>query len=128
VDGLGSGDRVCAEGLQHPCEIGFHADEFGRTQVLAIDFEAAVDWGPAVAADDPARLPLDYHAADLRIGALLAGRRWNLIETVAEAVAALLLEAPGVSAVRVRVTKRPTGMPHARAISVVCVRRRGEEA
>ena len=113
---------VRAEGLQHDCEIGFHPGEFGCVQTLEVDFEAAVDWSAAVAGDDPTRLGLDYHVADRAIAALLHSRRWNLVETVAEAIAALLLEQGGATRVRVCVRKRPLGMPHTRAIAVECVR------
>jgi len=116
------GGRVRAEGLQHECEIGFHPGEHGRTQTLEIDFEAVVDWSAAVADDDPSRLTLDYHVADQDIGVLLRSRRWNLVETVAEAVASLLIDRSGATRVRVCVRKRPLGMPHARAIAVECVR------
>lgn len=122
MSGLPEGDRVLAEGLQHACEIGFHPEEFGREQTLEIDFEAVVSWSAAAGGDDPGALPLDYHEADLAIAALLAGRRWNLIETVAEAVALAVLAAGAVRAVRVRVRKAPLGMPHARSISVECIR------
>lgn len=122
MQGLPDGDRVLAEGLRHDCEIGFHRGEFGRTQALEIDVEAVVDWSAAAASDDPARLPLDYHRADLAIGTLLASRRWNLIETVAESVAAALLASGAVRAVRVRVRKTPLGMPHARSVAVECIR------
>lgn len=122
MHGLPSGDRVIAQGLRHECEIGFHAGEFGVLQELEIDVEAVVDWAAAAATDDPGLLPLDYHQADLAIGALLASRRWNLIETVAEAIAGTLLAAGRVEAVRVRVRKRPRGMPHARGVCVECLR------
>ena len=113
---------IRAEGLEHPCEIGFHAEEFGRLQTLEVDFEAVVDWSEAAAHDDPALLPLDYHEADLAIGRLLQSRRWNLVESVAEAVAAMLLDTQAVTRVRVCIRKRPLGMPHARAIAVECSR------
>lgn len=125
MQGLPSGDRVLAEGLRHDCEVGFHSGEYGRTQVLEIDVEAVVDWSAAVASDDPRRLPFDYDQADLIIGALLGGRRWNLIETVAEAIAAALLAPGKARAVRVRVTKHPLGMPHVRGVAVECIRHAG---
>ncbi|MEC8424289.1 MAG: dihydroneopterin aldolase, partial [Myxococcota bacterium] len=99
-----------------------HDGEFGCPQTLEVDFEAVVDWSSAADADDPALLPLDYHQADAAIGALLSSHRWNLIESVAAAIAELLLATSGARAVRVRVRKRPMGMPHAAGISAECVR------
>lgn len=114
-------DRVMALGLSYDCRIGFHPGEQSADQRLEIDFEAETDWRAAARSDDPSRI-VDYHTADGAIRALVTGRRWKLIEAVAEAVAELLCARFDVTRVRVRVTKRPADMGHARAVAVECWR------
>jgi dihydroneopterin aldolase len=114
-------DRVLALGLAYECRIGFHPGEEAVDQRLEIDVEAETDWRAAARADDPSRI-VDYHVADGLIRELVTGRRWLLVEAVAEAVAALVCARFDVSGVRVRVTKHPLDMRHARAVAVECWR------
>ena len=116
-------DRVFLSGVSVRCEIGFHPEEHGILQELLVDIEARLDWSAASRSDDPERLSLDYHLLEAQLRALISARRWNLIEAVAEAAAELVLRSPAVSLVRVRVTKRPQGLPDVASVAVECTRR-----
>jgi dihydroneopterin aldolase len=73
-------------------------------QVVSIDLDMAADIARAAATDD-IRDTLDYKAVTKRVKELVGESRFNLIETMAHRVAALITDEFGVPWVRVSVHK-----------------------
>jgi 7,8-dihydroneopterin aldolase/epimerase/oxygenase len=112
-----AGDHVFIEGLRIEAEIGINPDEFGRTQPLLLDLELGFD-NRIPAASDAIADTLDYATVAARLAAHIGGRRWNLVETVAESCAALLREEFGVRRLRLKVGK-PDALAAARSVGVI---------
>jgi dihydroneopterin aldolase len=72
--------------------------------VVSIDLDMAADIARAAATDD-IRDTLDYKAVTKRVKELVGESRFNLIETMAHRVAALITDEFGVPWVRVSVHK-----------------------
>ena len=115
-------DQIICRGLEVECEIGFHNIEQGIQQKLLVDLE--VDVPKPDPLDDPAALPFDYFTATTKIRNHLAGRRFNLIETVGNEIAALLLEQFLIPSVLVRITKFPKDMVEMASVEYICRRSR----
>jgi dihydroneopterin aldolase len=103
-------DRLRLEGLTFPARIGVYPRERRRTQTLTFGIEFEVNAAAAAPADALGGT-IDYAAVASTIENILAERHFNLIETVAETVAAALLERFPTQWVRVRVQK--PGVPQA---------------
>ncbi len=114
-------DRVCGHGFSYQTHVGFGDEERAQLQTVVVDFEARTDWRASAKADRAVGI-VDYAAVDTAIKALLAGRRWRLIEAISEAVAQLICTRFPVDQVLVKVTKQPADMPHCAAVSVSCSR------
>lgn len=117
-------DKIILKGLTGECRIGFHEYEQDIVQKLVIDIEAKVRPMTSTEVDQIERLRMDYFVASNIVREILSSSRYNLIETVAEDVAATLLKTFDVESVEVNVTKHPHDMPHVRSVSYVCVRAR----
>ena len=100
-------DKVFINGLEILCTIGAYEWEKGIRQKLVLDLEMEFDCQPAGLRDDLARA-LDYACVSERVTALGTSAPVELVETVAERVAAMILSDFAVPRVKVRVTK-----PHA---------------
>jgi dihydroneopterin aldolase len=100
-------DHVRISGLRVFARHGVlpHEAEYG--QVFVIDVDASLDLAPAGKSDELGHT-LHYGRLAAAVAELVATRRRNLIEAVAEDVAQLVLAEPGVEEVTVTVTK-----PHA---------------
>jgi dihydroneopterin aldolase len=116
-------DRVHGTGFSFDVRIGFHEYERHIRQRIVIDWEAETDWREA-ARHDRARDLVDYYEANLAMAALVEGKEYRLIETVAEDVSKLLLGKFSIHRVRVRVTKAPFDMPNVGSVAVECWRSR----
>ena len=100
-------DRIALTGLR---AFGWHGvleHERAVGQEFVIDAVLGVDTRPAAAADD-LRLTADYGALAGRLAAIVAGPPADLIETLAERLAAACLEDPAVAEAEITVHK-----PHA---------------
>jgi len=117
-------DKVLCRGFVYECEVGFHDCELRIPQRIRIDVVAWVTRIPASAREQPAAVRFDYYAANKDIKQLLGERRFNLIETLGEAVAERLLERHQAEAVEVTVSKFPLHMPNAESVGYVCYRSR----
>jgi 7,8-dihydroneopterin aldolase/epimerase/oxygenase len=84
-------------------DIGVHAFERGQRQRLIVNVDLYLD-AERAAADEIAAV-LDYDFLREEIRAYVAGRRFNLQETVAEGIADLCLARRQVAAVRVATEK-----------------------
>ncbi len=108
--------------LRVDCIIGIYPNERAAEQTVVLDVELDYDFA-APASSDAIADAVDYDAVAVSITALLKTARFQLIETMAERAAALLLaEVPVATAVRVEVRK-PAAVPAA-ACSFVRVERR----
>ena len=99
-----SGDIVFLQGLRADAVIGVHDWERRIRQTLLLDLELATDVGVAAARDrlDDA---LDYDAVARRVTALVEGSSFQLIESLAEAIAVVLQQEFGIAWLRLRLTK-----------------------
>jgi len=102
---------------------GYHGNnpaERKLGQTFTADLEVTIDTRKAAASDHLADT-ISYPLIEKTARAVLEGKPANLLETVAERIAAALLEHPQVVQVTVRVTKRPP-MPNLNAFSVEITR------
>jgi dihydroneopterin aldolase len=111
-------DRIRLEGLQLDAEIGVYPHEHGVKQRLVIDVAVETDVREAARLDALER-SIDYDALADACRAVCGQRHHRLIETVAERIAARVLETHGarVSRVSVRVAK-PSAVPEAASVAV----------
>ncbi len=108
--------------LRVDCIIGIYPHERAATQRVRLDIELDYDFAAAAASDAIADA-VDYDGVAASVTRLLQTAGFQLIETMAERAAALLLaEVPVATAVRVEVRK-PAAVPAA-ACSFVRVERR----
>ncbi len=117
-------DTVYIRGLRVETVIGIHDWEREIRQAVVLDLELASDNRRAAAADSIADA-VDYAAISSRLVAFVGASSFQLIETLAEAVAALLQDEFGVRWLRVAVSK-PGAVPEAQDVGVVI--ERGERA
>ena len=113
-------DIVFIRELQIATIIGVHAWEREVRQSLTFDLEMAADIGTPAKSDN-VRDALDYQAVAERITSFVEGSDCQLLETLAERVAELVLNDFSVSWLRLRITK-PGALPNARAVGVVIER------
>ena len=109
--------------LRVDCIVGIYPHERVHTQTVLVDVELDYDFAPAVESDAIADA-VDYDVVASSVTELLQAGRFQLIETMAERTAALLLSrVPVVTAVRVEVRK-PAAVPAASCSFVRVERRR----
>ncbi len=122
-------DRLIVERLEFMGHCGVSAEERDAPQPMALDLDMVFDMAPAAATDDLART-VDYTRVTGQILSLVQTERFQLLETLAERIAALILEGfpvaevtiwarklkPPVHGVRdstgVRITRESGGDPH----------------
>ena len=121
-DRVETGDRVTIDDLRVSCIIGIHPWERRSPQEVRITLSMAVDLSPAASSGRLADT-IDY--AELAAAAEADARRgrYRLLESLAEALAHLCLQRPGVREALVRVRK-PAAIRAAQAAAVEVVRRR----
>ena len=108
--------RIFLEGLDLPVDIGFHDFEVGTPQRLRVMVDLWVDEAHFPANDRVADA-WNYDTLRTDIHALAEGRRFNLQETFAREVYALIAARPGVTAIRV-VTSKPDVYPDCAGVGV----------
>jgi dihydroneopterin aldolase len=96
--------RLFVRDLVLPSEIGVHAHEKGRRQRVRINLDLDVEEG-AGAREDRLADVVCYEDIVVRLRALVAEGHVNLVETLAERIAALCLIDRRVRRARVRVEK-----------------------
>jgi dihydroneopterin aldolase len=107
---------VFVRGLSIQTIVGIHPAERTTPQQVLISFELVTDTGKAAASDNIADA-VDYDGASQRISELVIARQFQLLETMAEEIAALLLAAYPLSAVAVEVQK-PAALSNANSVGV----------
>ncbi len=109
-----SQDRILLEGMVFHGRHGTLPAERELGQPFVVDVELRLDLRPAGLADDLSQT-VDYGEVHRRAREVVEGEPVNLTETVAERIAAAILENhPSAESVRVRVTK-----PHVRLDNTV---------
>jgi len=107
--GKNTGDRILLEGMVFHGRHGTLPAERELGQPFVVDVELCLDLRPAGLSDDLART-VDYGEVHRRAREIVEGPPVNLTETIAERIAAAVLEDhAAVEAVRVKVAK-----PHVR--------------
>jgi dihydroneopterin aldolase len=102
---------------------GVLAEEIALGQRFFISIDAEVDCRPAGLSDDLRQSVSYAELADIAAG-LASTRRFNLIEALAEAIAAAILDRlPRVDAVTVTVDKPSAPLPHVFDSAAVEIRR-----
>ena len=109
-------DKVFISGLRAETVIGVYDWERNIRQPLVFDIEMATDV-KAAAKDDDLNQALDYAAISQRVIEATETSSFQLIETLAEHLAAIILTEFGVSWVQIRVLK-PTAVAEADAVGV----------
>ncbi|MDX1499988.1 MAG: dihydroneopterin aldolase [Woeseiaceae bacterium] len=113
-------DIIYLTDLRVEAVIGIWEWERKIRQTIAIDLEMAADIGKA-AATDSIDDTLNYKAVAKRVQAFVADSGFKLVETLAEKIAAIVIEEFGVPWVRVRVNK-PGAIRGARDVGVLIER------
>ena len=117
-----SGDRIFLEDLRVSCIIGARPRERRGSQEIRIDVCLHADLRKAGSSD---RLEdtVDYGCLAREITDMAESSSFQLLERLAEEVAALALASPKVRRVEVKVSK-PSALPSGRAAAVQVVRDR----
>lgn len=108
--------KIVLEDFRLDLDIGFHEFEIGNPQRLLVTIEVWVD-ERSFAASDEAGSAWDYDFLRTEIGALVAGRRFNLQETVVREIYDLVAARRGVTALRVS-TRKPDIYPDCGGVGV----------
>ena len=114
-------DRIIIRDLRVSATVGVNRWEKAAPQVVGVDLEIAVDAAKAAAVDEIAAT-VDYKRVSRDIAVLAESRSYELIETLAEAIASLILEQHGVQWVRVT-ARKPFALRKARDVGVVIERK-----
>jgi len=116
-------DRIHIRDLRLRCVIGVYPEERRRTQDVVINVTL---WADLRRAGQTDRLEdtVDYKAIKQRIVEAVEPSEHYLIERLAERVAAICLDAPGVRRARVLVEK-PGALRYARTVGIEIDRERG---
>lgn len=108
--------KIVLEDYRLDLDIGFHDFEIGNPQRLLVTIEVWVDERGFAAGDEAGRA-WDYDFLRTEIGALLAGRRFNLQETVVREIYDLVAARRGVTALRVS-SRKPDIYPDCAGVGV----------
>ena len=113
-------DIVYIEGLQADTVIGVYDWERQIRQSVVLDLELAAD-NRRAAAGDRIEDAVDYAAISARVLSFIGESDFQLIETLAERVAAILLDEFAIAWLRLRLAK-PGAVAQARNVGVVIER------
>lgn len=113
-------DTIFIEGLAVEAILGIFPHERERPQPVVFDIEFAVDIAAAARSEDIEHT-LSYATVAEAVSALAVDGRYQLVETLAEACAELLLQRFGVPWARIRISK-PEAVPAARGVGVLIER------
>lgn len=109
-------DEVFVTNLALQAIVGIHPHERTNPQPVLISFALVVDVRTAARSDDIVAA-VDYASAARRIAELVGASRFQLIETMAEHIATLLLAEFPVHRVKVEVRK-PAALDNAETVGV----------
>ncbi|MCY7398050.1 MAG: dihydroneopterin aldolase [Sphingomonas bacterium] len=115
--------RIVIDRIEVLADIGFHAFEIGTPQRLLISIELWIDPATPPADDDPAQA-WDYDVVVQAVRTLATQRRYNLQETLVNAIFLHIGALHGISALKVSSTK-PDVYPDARGVGIEIASFRG---
>ena len=113
-------DRIFLSELKVDAIIGIWAWERRIRQTVVIDLEMSADIAKAAATDEIADT-LNYKAVAKRIQDFVAGSEFQLVETLAERIAAIIRDEFSVAWIKVRVNK-PGAIRGSREVGVLIER------
>ena len=119
-------DSIFIENLSFLASIGVFEWEKQVQQKLELDLELSTNIRPAAASDD-LNLTLNYAAISEQLISLAQAQHHDLIETLAEKMAAMLLENFNTQQVTLTLRK-PNAVPAAASVGVKIIRQRKEPA
>ena len=117
-------DRICLQGLECQCIIGFIDWERRVPQQVVFDLEFPCDCARAAGTDAVADT-VDYKQVAKRALAYVSASEFQLIETLAHRLALLLLAEFPFAWIRVEINK-PGAIRHSRNVSVSILRQRAD--
>lgn len=97
-------DKMILSQCHFNCRIGCTAEERATTQTIIFDIELWFDNKPSAKTDNLVDA-IDYCTVHETVKALVEGREFNLIETMIESVAEILLKSFPVNRVSLRLKK-----------------------
>jgi len=109
-------DIVFIKQLEVTTTIGLYDWEKSVQQKLYFDLEMAFDNKPAAASDD-INLALNYFSVSEKVSHFVQNHQFELIETMAESVATLIMESFSVPWIKVTLHK-PGALPKAQSLGV----------
>ncbi len=115
-------DHILIEDLLVRCVLGVTEEERREKQDVVVTISLAADVSKAARSDRFADA-VDYRAVKKRVFAMIESSQYHLVEALAERIAQICLEHPGVCEAQVTVTK-PSALRFARAVGVRIVRGR----
>ena len=108
--------KIVLEDYDLPVDIGFHDFEVGKPQRLLVTIEVWVDEASFARSDEVADA-WDYDYLRTGVQRLVAGRRFNLQETLVREIYALVAARKGVTALKVS-TRKPDVYPDCSAVGI----------
>jgi D-erythro-7,8-dihydroneopterin triphosphate epimerase len=115
-------DRILIRDLLVRCVLGIHDEERRDKQDVVINIALGADLR-ASGEQDRFDEALDYSSIKKRVIAAVESSRFHLLEALAEHVARVCLESPGVREAQVTIDK-PGALRFARSVAVEVTRRR----
>ncbi len=109
-------DRICIRDLAARCILGVNDDERRDRQDVVVNLVIHADLRRAATSDAFADA-IDYRAVKKRVLALVEGSSFHLLEALAEAIAGVCLDVPGVQRADVSVDK-PGALRFAKSVAV----------
>jgi dihydroneopterin aldolase len=97
-------DRIFVDNLRVPCRVGLTPAERGEPQEIVVDVSIFLSLARAARGDE-VKDSVNYRDVKERISAFATGRKFSLLETVAEGIAGALLDSFPVERVSVKVRK-----------------------
>ena len=117
-------DIIYLKNLRIDTVIGIYKWERRIRQTLSFDIELAVDFGKA-AQSDRIEDTISYEAVAKRLRSHVGESSFELLETLAESVAGILLDEFGAGWCRLRVNK-PGAVPGIRDVGIIIERGRAD--
>ena len=110
-------DTIFVHGLEIETIIGVYDRERNTKQVVLIDLEMAIPHSNAASSDD-LRHTVDYATVSSRITSEVEATQYQLIEALAENVAALVLREFAVDEIRLKLSK-PGAVKNASNVGII---------